>query len=120
MSTKKTTKSKAAPKRKGTVPAKGKSAVPAHTAALESRTGHWTQWIQPNGVAFLAQNLMPVHFVIKNAGTESVRLFAEQGVQMDLPAGTVHATYAAGHITVENRSDKWVLIQFEFLPIYKK
>ena len=52
-------------------------------------------------------------------GTEGVRLFAEQGVRMDLPAGKVHATYAAGHITVENRSDKPVLIQFEFLPICK-
>jgi hypothetical protein len=120
MSTK-AARSKAAPKRKGTVSAKRESAVPAHKAASESPSGRfWTQWIQPNGVAFLAQNLMPVHFVIKNAGTECVRLFAEHGVQMDLPAGTVHATYAVGHITVENRSDKSVLIQFEFLPIYKK
>jgi hypothetical protein len=115
------TKSKAAPKRTRTVPAKWKSAVPAHKAASENPSGRfWTQLIQPNGVAFLAQNLMPVHFVIKNTGTESLRLFAEQGVRMDLPAGTVHATYAAGHITVENPSDKSVLIQFEFLPIYKK
>jgi hypothetical protein len=64
--------------------------------------------------------LVPCHFVIKNHGPEPVRLYAEHGVQMDLPAGKVHATYAAGAITVENRSEKAVLIEFEFVPIYKK
>jgi hypothetical protein len=112
MSTK-TAKSKAAPKRK--------RAVPAQKAASESPCGRfWTQRIEPNGVAFLAQNLMPVHFVMKNDGPEAIRLFAEHGVQMDLPAGKVHATYAAGNITVENRSAKSVLISFEFLPIFRR
>jgi hypothetical protein len=115
MSTKKTAKSKASSKLTRTMPTKS---VPAHDAASEGR--FWSQLIQPKGVAFLAQNLTPIVFVIKNAGAEPVRLFAEHGVQMDLPAGTVHATYAAGHITVENGSDKSVLILFEFLPIYKK
>ena len=61
-------------KRKRTVPAKRKSAVPAkqehvvpsHEAALEGRTGHWTQWIEPRGAALLSKTLGPIHFVIKN------------------------------------------------------
>ena len=55
----------------------------------------------------------PCHFHIKNHGPEPVRLFAEQGVRMDLPAGIVHATYAAGAITVENKSETRVLIEFD-------
>jgi hypothetical protein len=119
MSTK-AAKSKAAPKRKGTVPPKGKSAVPAHTAALESRTGHWTQMIKPRGVAFIAQRLTPSHFYIKNHGPEMVRIFAEHGDHLDLFAGDVRATYASSTITVENGSEKWVLIEFDFLPIFRK
>ncbi len=115
MSTKKTAKSKASSKLTRTMSTKS---VPAHGAASEGR--FWSQLIQPKRTAFLAQNLMPVHFVLKNLGTESVMLIAEHGVRMDVPAGTVHATYAAGHITVENRSDKPVLILFEFLPICRK
>jgi hypothetical protein len=121
MSTKKTAKSKAAPKRKGTVPAKGKSAVPAHTAPLESRTGHWTQWIGPKGVAFISETLMPVHFVIKNHGPGPVFLMAGQGKQMDLGPDAVHATYACETVWVKNRDEKLgALIEFDFLPIFRK
>lgn len=125
MSTNKTAKTTAAPKRTRTVPTKRKSAVPAKqkhavpSPALEDRTGHWTQWIEPKRIAFLSQTLTPCLFVIKNHGPEGLWLFAEHGVRMDLPAGKVHATYAAGNITVENRTEKWVLIEFDFLPILK-
>ena len=98
-----------------------KAKLKGHGRRPEDPTGRfWTQWIEPNGVAFLAQALTPCHFHIKNHGSESVRLFAEQGVRMDLSAGKVHATYAAGAITVENRSEKWVLIEFEFVPIFRR
>jgi hypothetical protein len=48
------------------------------------------------------------------------RLVAQQGDLMDLSPGAVRATYARGTITVENRGEKSVLIEFEFLPIYLK
>jgi hypothetical protein len=121
MSTKKKGKINAAAKRKSTVPAKGKSTVPAHAAALESRTGHWTQWIEPKRVAFISENLMPVHFVIKNHGPGPVFLVAQQGKHMDLGPDAVHATYAYGIIRVENRDEKsGVLVEFDFLPIFRK
>jgi hypothetical protein len=121
MSTKKKGKSNAAAKRKSTVPAKGKSAVLAHAAALESRTGHWTQWIEPKRAAFISENLMPVHFVIKNRGPAPVFLVAGQGKQMDLGPDAVHATYACGTVWVENRDEKLsALVEFDFLPIFRK
>jgi hypothetical protein len=98
-----------------------KAKLTGHGRRPEGPTGRfWTQWIEPKGIAFLSQTLTPGHFVIKNHGPEGVWLFAEQGVRMDLPAGKVHATYAAGNITVENRTEKWVLIEFDFLPIFRK
>jgi hypothetical protein len=87
----------------------------------EGPTGRfWTQWIEPKGVAFLSQTLTPCHLLIKNHGPEAIRFFAEQGDHLDLPADKVRATYAAGTITAENKSDKWVLIEFELLPIYRR
>jgi hypothetical protein len=94
-----------------------KAKLTGHGRRPEGPTGRfWTQWIEPKGIAFLSQTLTPGHFVINNHGPEGIWLFAEQGVRMDLPAGKVHATYAAGNITVENRTEKWVLIEFNFLP----
>jgi len=83
-------------------------------------TGKWTQWIKPKGAALLSQTLGPLHFVIKNHGPEPVRLFAEYGDLMTRPPDAVRATYAGGTITVENDSGQWVLIEFDFLPIYIK
>jgi hypothetical protein len=47
-------------------------------------------------------------------------LAAGHGDLMDLPAGAVRATYAHGIIRVENRGEKSVLIEFDFLPIFKR
>ena len=58
-------------------------------------------------------------FIIKNHGPESVKLVAALGDLMDLPAGTVRATYACDMIRVENNSEKAVLIEFDFLPYFK-
>ena len=91
-----------------------------HGGGPEGASGRWTQWIKPKGAALLAQTLMPIHFVIKNRGPEPVRLVAEHGDLMDLPPDVVRATYAHGTVTVENRSDKFVLIEFDFLPIFRK
>jgi hypothetical protein len=119
MSTK-TAKSKAAPKLTRTVPAK-RSAVPAHDVASESRAGHWTQTIEPKRTAFISENLMPVHFVIKNRGPGPVFLAAAQGKQMDLGPEAVHVTYACGTVWVENRDEKLsALIEFDFYPIFRK
>jgi hypothetical protein len=93
-----------------------------HGRGLEGSTGRfWTQWIEPKRVAFISENLMPVHLVIKNHGPGPVFLAAEQGKQMDLGPGAVHATYACGTVWVENRDEKSsVLIEFDFLPIFRK
>ena len=114
-------------KRKRAVPAKRKSAVPAKqkhvvpSPALEGRTGHWSQRIEPKRAAFISENLMPVHFVIKNRGPAPVFLVAEQGKQMDLGPDAVHATYVCGKVWVENRDEKSsALIEFDFLPIFRK
>jgi hypothetical protein len=79
----------------------------------------WAQWIEPKGAALLSQTMGPIYFIIKNCGSNNVMLMAQQGDLMDLPPGAVRATYARGTITVENRGGKSVLIEFDFLPIYK-
>jgi hypothetical protein len=90
-----------------------------HGRGPEGPTGRfWTQWIEPKGAALLAQTLMPCHFVVKNHGPESLRLVAQNGDLTDLPSGKVRATYAHRTVTVENRSEKWVLIEFDFVPVH--
>ena len=81
--------------------------------------GFWTQWIEPKGAALLSQTLRPSHFVIKNHGPSGVKLLAEYGDLMDLGPGQVRATYANGTVTVQNRGEKSMLIEFEFLPLLK-
>jgi hypothetical protein len=121
MSTKKTARRKAAPKWKGTLPANGKSAVPAHATALGSRTGHWTQWIPPSGAALISERLTPCHVVVKNHGAHTVMLVAQHGDLFDLAPGAVRATYASGFIRVENEDKKSeVLIEFDFYPYFAK
>ena len=110
---------------------KSKSVKNPHKAKQAKSAGHgegpeglsgrfWTQWIEPKGAALLSQTLGPIHFVIKNHGPHPIWLVAQQGDLMDLSPGAVRATYARGTITVENRGEKSVLIEFEFLPIYIK
>jgi hypothetical protein len=110
----------AAAKRKSMVRAKLEHVVPSRTAASESRNGHWMQWIEPKGAAFITQTFGPIYFVMKNHGSNDVMLMAQNGDLMDLAPGAVRATYAYGTITVENRGEKRVLIEFDFLPFYKK
>jgi hypothetical protein len=81
---------------------------------------HWTQWIEPRGAALLSEMLGPIYFVIKNHGPDGVMLVAAHGDLMDLPAGKVRATYAHGTIRVENKGEKSALIEFDFLPIFKR
>lgn len=99
---------------------KRKSNVPAHD--LEGSSGRfWTQWIPPKGAALISETLMPCHFVIKNHGSSTIKLVAHHGDLMDLAPGAVRATYAHGIIRVENRDEKSsVLIEFEFLPVYRR
>jgi hypothetical protein len=80
----------------------------------------WTQWIEPRGAALLSQTLGPVYFVVKNRGPNDIWLAAQYGDLMDVRAGDVRATYAYGTITVKNRGEKPVLIEFEFVPIHIK
>ena len=107
-------------KRKSAVRAKHEKLVPSYEAALDSRTGHWAQRIKPNAAALLAQTLMPCIFVIKNHGANNIMLTAGYAGLMDVPPDAVRATFARDTITVENRGDKSVLIEFEFLPVVKK
>jgi len=80
----------------------------------------WTQWIEPKSAALLSEMLGPIHFVVKNYGSNNVVLVAGHGDLMDLRPGAVRATYARGIIRVENRSNEPALIEFQFLPIYLK
>jgi len=80
----------------------------------------WTQWIEPRSAAFLSQMLGPVYFVVKNHGPHNILLAAHHGDLMEIPPGAVRATYARGTITVENRGDKAVRIEFQFLTILLK
>jgi hypothetical protein len=80
----------------------------------------WSQWLRPRGVAFLAQTVGPMYFVVKNCGDGTVCLAADNGDLTDVPPGTVRATYAHGNITVKNRADKPCRIEFDFLPINRR
>jgi hypothetical protein len=98
-----------------------KPKLATHSAALEGPAERfWTQWIEPKGAALLSETLGPCYFVIKNQGPGGIMLVAGAGDLMDLPAGKVRATYAHGTIRVENRGETSVLIQFDFLPIFKR
>jgi hypothetical protein len=79
----------------------------------------WSQWVAPKGAALLSETLGRCYFVVKNHGPTDVQLVAQQGDLFDLSPGKVRATYAFGTVRVENRDEKWVLIEFEFLPLIK-
>jgi hypothetical protein len=90
-----------------------------HTGGPEGPSGRfWTQWIEPRNAALLSQTVPRSIFIVKNHGPESVRLVAHDGDLMMLPAGAVRATCAHGTVTVENKSEKRIQIEFEFLPVY--
>jgi hypothetical protein len=80
----------------------------------------WTQWIEPKGAALLAERMLPCHIVVKNHGLDPVMLVAQHGDLYDLNPGQVRGSYTSGQVRVENRSERHVLIEFEFLPIYTK
>ena len=119
MSAKKKAKSKAGAKRKPTN-ARETTPKPKLAGRGGGPKGHWTQWIEPKGAALLSETLGPFYFVVKNHGSDNIMLVAQHGDLMDLPPGKVRATYAHGTVRVENRSEKWVLIEFDFLPIFKR
>jgi hypothetical protein len=97
-----------------------KAKLTSHGKGPDGPSGHWTQWIEPKGAALLAETLGRAHFVIKNHGPNGVTLVAAHGDLMDLPAGAVRATYAFGTVRVENKSEDWVLVEFDFLPLQFK
>jgi hypothetical protein len=99
-------------------PAKGESAVPPHNVASPGHGGHWTMEIEPRGAALIAQTLRPCHLVIKNHGPGQLWLVANGGDLMDLPPGTLRATYVRGALTVEVRDEKPALMELDFLPVF--
>ena len=95
-----------------------KTKLTGHSGGAEGPSERfWTMRIKPKGAALLSQTLRPCHFVIKNHGSNNIKLVAQQGDLMDVPPGAVRATYAHGTVTVENSGEKSVLIEFEFLPV---
>ena len=95
--------------------------IAGHSGGPEGPSGRfWTQRIEPRGAALLSETCGPCYFVIKNHGPDGIRLVAGHGDLMDLPAGAVRASYAYGTIRVENRGEKSVLIEFDFLPLFKR
>ncbi len=84
--------------------------------SLSASNGHWDQWIEPGGVAYLSQMFLPSHFVIKSHGPGYVGLHALAGDDMQLSPGTVRATFFRD-VRVENLSATATRIEFEFLPL---
>jgi hypothetical protein len=80
----------------------------------------WTQTIAPKGAALLSEMLGPIYFIVKNHGSNNLRLVAGFGDLMDLSPGAVRATYARGNIRIENWGKEPALIEFQFLPIHLK
>jgi hypothetical protein len=122
MSTKKE-KTKAAAKRRPTNLREARKIKPlaGHGGGPKgSPVTHWSQWIEPKGAALLSETLGPFYFVVKNHGPDGIMLVAQHGDLMDLPPGKARATYGHGTVRVENRGEKWVLIEFDFLPIFKR
>src|SRR5208283_6075210 len=120
-----TSSKKAAAKRK---PTNARTTRPKPTPKLAGHSGgpkgspvtHWSQWIEPKGAALLSETLGPVYFVVKNHGPDGIMLVAQHGDLMDLPPGKVRATYGHGTVRVENMGEKSTLIEFDFLPIFKR
>ena len=67
-----------------------------------------------------SETLGPFYFVVKNYCPDGIMLVAQHGDLMDLPPGKVRATYGHGTFRVENRGEKSTLIEFDFLPIFKR
>jgi hypothetical protein len=111
-------------KRKRRVTAKRKKPVPAKQEhsheALERRTLHWFQHIEAHGGALLAQNLMPSYLVLKNHGSNTLAITSGYGNLFDLPRDAARAVYVCDDVAVENRGAKSAVIEFDFLPIFKK
>ena len=103
--------------------AEERSAGETRAYGAESREGlHWA--LEPvdraEASGFARSNWGAIYFVVKNCGPNNVMLMAQNGDLMDLAPGAVRATYAHGTINVENRGEKPVLIEFDFLPIHRR
>ena len=104
-----------------------KSATRARKAVVQDTAGvpqsasgrFWTQWIEPRKVVLLALRVPRSILIIKNHGPESAQLLAENGDQAVIVPGAVRATYAYGAVTVENKSEKRIMIEFDFSPILR-
>ncbi len=68
----------------------------------------------------LAQNLIPAYLMFKNHGSNSLALTSGFGNLFDLPPGAARAVYVRGDVGVENRGEKSAVIEFDFLPIFRK
>ena len=114
----------AAAKRKHLQAKKRQAQLAGHGGGPEGTHGTiWTQWIEPKGSSLLSEMLGPCYFVIKNHGAGSDHVgCCNTATVMDLAPGKVRATYASrGTIRVENRDEKSsALIEFDFLPIFKR
>ena len=107
-------KSKRKSKKAKTTKLTGKGSGP------DGPNGHWGQWIPPRSAALLSERLLRCYFVVKNHGPGTVRLFAKNGDDYDVPEGAVRATYAYAIIRVKNNGENPVFIEFDFRPLHFK
>jgi hypothetical protein len=115
MSTKKTAKSKAAPKRTRTAPAKPKSVVQGHDAAPEPIRGRWTQSIDPPEIAVIAHKIWGLFVAIGNRGPSTVLACTGRDEEKITP-NALRVILIQGELTIESMDGKCATVELEFIP----
>jgi hypothetical protein len=88
-----------------------------HRKPANAFNAHWWQWIEPGGAALLGEALGPCNFILKNHGTQNVRLRTSRGDDVEIIPGHVRAIYIEDDLRVHNHGETRVIIEFDFLPV---
>jgi hypothetical protein len=106
--TKKTAKSKAAPKQTRTAPAEPKSAP-------EPIRGRWTQSIDPPEIAVIAHKIWYLYVVIGNRGPSTVLVCTGRDEEKITP-NALRVIPMQGELTIESMDGKCATVELEFIP----
>jgi hypothetical protein len=116
MSTKKTAKSKAAPKRTRTVSASRKSVVPGHDAVPVH--GRWVQTIEPPEVAVIAHQVRGLFVAIGNSGPSTILVCSGMEEHKITPRA-IRVIAIQGELTIESMDANRATVELEFIPRFK-
>src|SRR5208282_6313684 len=123
-------KSKAAAKRKRTVPAnrtvparqyRNKATAQQHTvpdqeAGLENPGRKWQLSVGPMETICIAENAPLCQMVVQNQGPAVVEVRCENGDPVVLMQGKLALMSAYGRITVESVEENWATVGLDFMP----